>query len=133
MVDYKIYAPDMDKIKANSKGRKHTILEEIEILRNGDDIDSLLEPATIRLVKAATDHKNCTESNCLSQRNHIYNINKLFLFATEVLNSEDKAEIWMYQQIRALNWARPIDHLDTAVGIRWVENILTNLKYGNYS
>lgn len=132
MTDYRIFTPNMDEIRAKSKGRNHSILEEIELLRNGD-LESLLEPATIRLVKAATSQKTSPESNLLGQSNHIYNINQLYLFATEVLNSERNAEKWMYEKIRALRWARPIEYLDTAAGLRWLENILTNLKYGNYS
>jgi len=132
MIDQNKYNPDMDVIKANSKGQKYTILEEIELLRNGNLV-SLVEPTTIKLVKATMELNNSIDLNDSTQRTHIYNINQLFLFATEILHSAENAESWMNEEIQALNCARPIDYLDTAAGIRWLESILINVNYGNYS
>jgi len=136
MTGRKIYTPSLDEITRKSDPPKNGILEEIEILRNGS-LNSLVEPAAIKLVKTITGHEDISEHivgpYSKNLRNHIYQVNQLWLLAVEVFNSEQSAEKWMYDEIQALNWARPVDLLDTAPGIKWLEGILNNTKYGVYS
>lgn len=136
MIGRKIYSPSLDEINRKSDAPKYGILEEIEILRNGS-LNSLVEPTTIRLVKTITGHEDISEHivgpSSMNLRNHIYQVNQLWLLAVEVFNSEQSAEKWMYDEIQALNWAKPVEFLDTAPGIRWLESVLNNIKYGVYS
>ena len=55
------------------------------------------------------------------------------LLAAEDFGNADKAAQWLRTPNRALGGALPIDHLDTDLGTREVENILGRIAYGVYS
>ncbi len=58
---------------------------------------------------------------------------RVFTFATEVLGTEEKARLWLNDQIPALGGKRPIDLLDTDVGAHQVTNLLGGIKWGMYA
>jgi putative toxin-antitoxin system antitoxin component (TIGR02293 family) len=52
--------------------------------------------------------------------------------ATEVLGSQEEAEKWLERPAIGLNRRRPIDLLETPVGVELVEDYLRQLEYGVY-
>ena len=58
---------------------------------------------------------------------------RVYATAVEMIGNADKAAQWLRTPNRALGGAFPIDHLDTDLGTREVENILGRIAYGVYS
>lgn len=53
--------------------------------------------------------------------------------ASEVLGGQEKATHWLNRPNRALGGRRPLDLLDTDLGIQQVEQVLGRIEYGVYS
>lgn len=60
-------------------------------------------------------------------------IAELYEFGYEVFEDEEKFQKWMFSEIRALGFQKPINLLDTPFGINEVRNIIGRLEYGVYS
>lgn len=58
---------------------------------------------------------------------------RVYASAVEMIGDEQKAVEWLRTPNRALGGERPLDHLDTDVGARQVEDILGRIAYGVYS
>jgi putative toxin-antitoxin system antitoxin component (TIGR02293 family) len=58
---------------------------------------------------------------------------RVVALVNEVLGAEDKASRWMVAPNRALGGRRPLDQLDTELGVRSVEEVLYAIAYGMYS
>jgi len=64
---------------------------------------------------------------------HLIQILDLYKFGYEVFEEKEKFKSWMTSEIRALNYQKPIDLLDTPFGIDEVKTILGRIEYGVYS
>jgi len=51
----------------------------------------------------------------------------------EVLGTIDSFSKWLHTEIRALNYKKPLDFLDTSFGTKLIKDILGRLEYGVYS
>lgn len=58
---------------------------------------------------------------------------ELYEFGYSVFEDKKKFKIWMHSEIRALDYQKPTDLLDTPFGINDVRTILGRLEYGVYS
>ena len=58
---------------------------------------------------------------------------RVYAYASEVFESEEKARQWMQHPIRALNFTAPFEYLDTEEGARQVEAVLSHLEHGVFS
>ena len=58
---------------------------------------------------------------------------RVYATAVEMIGNEEKAVQWLLTPNRALAGKRPLDHLDTDLGARTVEDILGRIAYGVYS
>ncbi len=58
---------------------------------------------------------------------------QVYSMAADTLGDGDKAAAWLKTPNRALRGGRQLDQLDTAPGVREVENILGRIAYGVYS
>ena len=58
---------------------------------------------------------------------------RVYATAVEMIGNTSKAAEWLRTPNRALSGEVPIDHLDTDLGTREVENILGRIAYGVYS
>lgn len=64
---------------------------------------------------------------------HLIQIVELYVFGNSVFEDPEKMQQWMKSEIRALNFQRPIDLLDTPFGIEEVTAILGRIEHGVYS
>ncbi len=64
---------------------------------------------------------------------HLIQIVELYVFGNSVFEDPEKMQQWMKSEIRALNFQRPIDLLDTPFGIEEVTAILGRIEHGLYS
>ena len=58
---------------------------------------------------------------------------RVYATAVEMIGNADKASKWLRTPNRALRGDVPLDHLDTDLGAKEVENILGRIAYGVYS
>ncbi len=58
---------------------------------------------------------------------------RVYATAVEMIGNADKASKWLRTPNRALGGDVPLDHLDTDLGAKEVENILGRIAYGVYS
>lgn len=67
------------------------------------------------------------------ESDRVYRVARAASQAVEVLGSLEKARLWLKTPNRALNCDRPLDLLDTEIGVRQVEEVLLRLNYGIFS
>lgn len=51
----------------------------------------------------------------------------------EVLGTLENFTKWLHSEVRALNYGKPLDYLDTSFGTKLVKDILGRIEYGVYS
>lgn len=74
--------------------------------------------------------------NTILKRNasaQLIQILELYKFGYNVFEKKSNFQKWMNSDIRALNYQKPIDLLDTPFGINEVKTILGRIEYGVYS
>ncbi len=69
----------------------------------------------------------------VSESDRTVRLARVYANAVEMIGEEDKAVRWLQTPNRALGGERPIDQVDTDVGAREVEDILSRIAYGVYS
>lgn len=62
----------------------------------------------------------------------IHRVEEVFALATEVFESKEKAQQWLTTPAYGLGNVRPLDFLDTDLGLREVNNLLSAIEWGNY-
>ena len=67
------------------------------------------------------------------ESDRLYRVAYVVGLARAVLGSLDKAKLWLRRDNRALGGTAPIDLLDTAIGVRRVEEVLNRISHGIYS
>jgi putative toxin-antitoxin system antitoxin component (TIGR02293 family) len=66
------------------------------------------------------------------ESDRLYRVAHVVGLAQAVLGSLDKASQWLRRDNRALGGSAPIDLLDTAIGVRQVEEVLNRINHGIY-
>jgi putative toxin-antitoxin system antitoxin component (TIGR02293 family) len=64
---------------------------------------------------------------------HLILLDKLITEGCEVLGNDANFKEWLHSKIRAFEFEKPIQLLDTIFGIQMVNQILGRIKYGVYS
>jgi putative toxin-antitoxin system antitoxin component (TIGR02293 family) len=67
------------------------------------------------------------------ESDRLYRVAYVVGLAQAVLGTLDKAKLWLRRENRALGGPAPIDLLDTAIGVRQVEELLNRISHGIYS
>ena len=67
------------------------------------------------------------------ESDRIFRFARIATRASEVLGSEEKAQLWLHRPNRALGNVPPLDLLATDAGIEQVESVLGRLEQGVYS
>jgi putative toxin-antitoxin system antitoxin component (TIGR02293 family) len=89
---------------------------------------------SLRIAKRTAARRKASSSRLKPAESElIYRFSKVLVAATAILGDKDKARQWLLAENRALHGNRPIDLLDTAIGLEDVMNVLHRIKYGVYS
>jgi putative toxin-antitoxin system antitoxin component (TIGR02293 family) len=67
------------------------------------------------------------------ESDRVLRLARVYAHATEVFESEEDAAGWLKDPNRALGGSRPLDMLDTDVGVQKVDAVLTRIQHGVYS
>jgi putative toxin-antitoxin system antitoxin component (TIGR02293 family) len=134
-------------------GGKKTLRKEIETssdlaraTRAGlsvDSLDTLAHELSMQRTAVAkllgiserTLSRRVTSSSRLTavESDRIVRLARLLAQAQETLGDKEKASRWLQTSNRALEGDKPIDRLDTDIGVHSVEQVLGRIEYGLYS
>jgi len=67
------------------------------------------------------------------ESDRLFRVARIAALAEETLGGRDKAARWLKRPNRALGNGVPLDHLDTDLGVRQVEDVLGRISHGVYS
>src|SRR5262245_7074003 len=67
------------------------------------------------------------------ESDRVLRLARIYAHATEVFETEDDARDWIKDPNRALGGKRPLDLLDTDIGVQKVDAVLTRIQQGVYS
>ena len=68
-----------------------------------------------------------------TESDRLYRVARTAILATLVLGSLENARAWLHQENQALGGDSPVSQLDTEIGERQVEELLTRINYGVFS
>jgi putative toxin-antitoxin system antitoxin component (TIGR02293 family) len=68
-----------------------------------------------------------------TESDRVVRLARVLALAKETLGEMDRASRWLQTPNRALEGDKPIDRLDTDIGVRSVEQVLGRIEYGLYS
>ena len=89
---------------------------------------------SLRIAKRTVARRKADGSRLKAvESERIYRFSKVLVTATEILGDIDKAREWLLTENRALNGERPIDLLDTGIGVEDVMDVLHRIEFGVYS
>ncbi len=68
-----------------------------------------------------------------AQSNRLNRLVQIIAHTEEVFGSQEKAQLWLNEQNRALQMATPLSLLDTDEGVHRVEDLLIRIEHGVFS
>jgi putative toxin-antitoxin system antitoxin component (TIGR02293 family) len=108
-----------------------------------DSLDTLAKELSIQRVSVAkllgisertlTRRTTSTGRLTAAESDRVVRLARILALAKETLGDMGKASRWLQTANRALEGDRPIDRLDTDIGVRSVEQVLGRIEYGLYS
>lgn len=95
---------------------------------------TMSEAATVLRIPERTLARRKKEKRLLpDESDRVMRLARIYAHALEVFESEDDAKGWFKDQVRALGGRRPLDLLDTDMGVGRVDAVLTRIQHGVYS
>ena len=67
------------------------------------------------------------------ESDRVFRVARIAALAEETLGGREQAARWLHRPNRALGNAVPLEHLDTELGARQVEDVLGRIAHGVYS
>jgi putative toxin-antitoxin system antitoxin component (TIGR02293 family) len=108
-----------------------------------DSLDRLAEELSVQRLAVAkllgiserTLSRRTTSNARLTaaESDRVVRLARVLALAKETLGSMEKASRWLQTPNRALEGGKPIDRLDTDIGVHSVEQVLGRIEYGLYS
>jgi len=119
----------MDLVLLSRKGVSMKILKKIQTFTSlsNKDISQILPVSERQLVRYAADHILRKDIS-----SHLIQLVELFDKGHDVFGKE-KFQNWIRSKIIVLEDKRPIDFMDTPIGINLLEDILGRIEHGVYS
>jgi putative toxin-antitoxin system antitoxin component (TIGR02293 family) len=86
-------------------------------------------------ISSRTLSRRCTSNSRLTaaESDRTVRLARVLALTQETLGDKEKAGQWLQTSNRALEGDKPIDRLDTDIGVRTVEQVLGRIEYGLYS
>lgn len=121
---------NMEKIRKVREGMTRLELEQVKE-SFGLDYETLAK--VLSVAKATLFNKKGTERFSSSLSEKIFALADLYSYGFSVFESKELFNSWMDQENRALGNIKPIDLLDTMIGVEEVKNIIGRIEHGVYS
>jgi putative toxin-antitoxin system antitoxin component (TIGR02293 family) len=110
-----------------SAGSLDTLAQELSIQRV--TVAKLLGISERTLTRRVTSNGRLTAA----ESDRVVRLARVLALAKETLGNMERASRWLQTSNRALEGDKPIDRLDTDIGVRSVEQVLGRIEYGLYS
>jgi putative toxin-antitoxin system antitoxin component (TIGR02293 family) len=105
-------------------------VEEVKS-QTGLDYETLAHILTVTKATLHNKKGNDTFNAVVSER--LLLLADLYAYGIEVFGEKERFNRWLVSEIRALAFKRPIDKLNTTLGIQEVKQIIGRIDYGVYS
>lgn len=107
------------------------LVEGVRVLSTGDVLNKAIGISIRTLQRRKADTKQKVLST--EQSSRAWRFAEIIGHATDILGSQEAAEVWILEPAIGLNNRRPIDLLASAAGAEAVEDYLTRLEFGVYT
>lgn len=106
---------------------------EVEEVKNQTGLDYETLAHILSVTKATLHNKKGTDTfnEVVSER--LVLLADLYAYGIEVFGEQERFNSWLLSEIRALGFKRPLDRLNTTLGIQEVKQIIGRIAYGVYS
>ncbi len=120
---------DMDLIEITRKGLPKSVVQTLsKILSISMEKMSQLIHVSYRTIQRKSDNDLLN----VYSTEQILEIAEVISRGIEVLGSIEDFSIWLRKEIRALNYAKPLDFLDTGFGTGLIKDTLGRIEQGVY-
>ena len=119
-----------EKIDIVEAGISKSEFEEIK-KETGLDYETLSHILTV--TKATLHNKKGNEKFNAVVSERLLLLAELFVYGIEVFGEKERFNRWLVSEIRALGFKRPVDRLNTTLGMQEVKQIIGRIAYGIYS
>ncbi len=82
-------------------------------------------------ISSRTLERKSGENLTREQSDRVARVARTYRFATDALGDRERARKWLEQPNRALSGEKPLDLLDTDIGVRSVERTLARIRDGS--
>ena len=113
-----------------SKSLLH-LVEGVRFLSAGDALNKAIGISIRTLQRRKSDAPDKALST--EQSSRAWRFAEIIAKATDIMGSQEAAEIWILEPAIGLDNRRPIDLLASSAGAEAVEDYLTRLEYGVYT
>ncbi|MFD1064021.1 antitoxin Xre-like helix-turn-helix domain-containing protein [Winogradskyella litorisediminis] len=121
---------DLDLISISRKGLPKSVIVTISELL-GISMEKMSD--LIHISHRTIQRKKPEDLLNVYSTEQILEIAEVISKGVEVFNSIDIFTKWLHQEIRYLNYQKPLDYLDTSFGTKMVLDILGRVEHGVYS
>lgn len=121
---------DLDLITISRKGLPKSVIVTISGLL-GISMEKMSD--LIHISHRTIQRKKPSDLLNVYSTEQILEIAEVISRGVEVFNSIDVFTKWLHQEIRYLNYQKPLDYLDTSFGTKMVLDILGRVEHGVYS
>ena len=105
----------------------------LEALSSAYDLDLRSLAVVLRIPPRTLARRRQERRLRPDESDRLFRVARIAAFAEQSLGARDRAARWLKRPNRALGNAVPLDHLDTDLGARQVEDVLGRISHGVYS
>lgn len=120
----------MEKI---SKVRQGMTRKDLEDVKDNFGLDYETLAKVLSVAKATLFNKKGTERFNPSLSEKIFVLANLYSYGLSVFGKKQLFNSWLEKENRALGYIRPLELLDTMIGVEEVKNLLGRIEQGIYS
>lgn len=120
----------MEKI---SKVRQGMTRKDLEDVKESFGLDYETLAKVLSVAKATLFNKKGTERFNPSLSEKIFVLADLYSYGLSVFGEKQLFNNWLEKENRALGYIRPLELLDTMIGVEEVKNLLGRIEHGIYS
>ncbi len=121
---------DLDLITISRKGLPKSVIVTISSLL-GISMEKMSD--LIHISHRTIQRKNPEDLLNVYSTEQILEIAEVISRGIEVFDSLDHFTKWLHQEVRYLNYQKPLDYLDTSFGTKMVLDILGRIEHGVFS
>lgn len=120
---------DVDLIEITRKGLPKSVVVTVSNIL-GISMEKM--SSLIHISHRTIQRKKDTELLNIYSTEQILEIAEVISRGIEVLGTIESFTAWLHNDIRALDYKKPLDYLDTTYGAKLVKDILGRIEYGVY-